>query len=470
LIHNIDRDNDFAINYEEFLNSIISRSNDDFRKVVWEKQNDKEDGPSSSVEMALADLFAKELKLVGDLGEIAELLLNQKDFTTYEAFLSIDFENNKYIDEKSLEAFMGKHGYSLTEQDILGIIYRLDSDMDKRVSYDEFQQIFFPMKTYGNSSNYSRDYGNVTNINDHDSLKYSQSNLYQSRQGDGYKSTFKVHNVNNSQGFTSTKFQKSPIYKTSGDNFYSTNSSIGRNDMSPLKKTEEVLNKSYSAKDDHDQSRSNYRYSPRGRTSPYKQQYSPRENNYSSLNRSSRWSPPKDDTVYRSRFSPSPRNLGSSYQPTRLSPTVYSRARLCSYTSPIRNANYDVIYNSSGRVRNLSPSSYRPYVSPRREITFRSSSPKRDVYNSDSNIRLLARYFHDILTLDVATETYREALSIKSDVNLRDLFNFFDLTGRNSISLVDFREVLKELDVYSSLDEAKLLFKRYDKDMDGRIE
>jgi Ca2+-binding EF-hand superfamily protein len=437
LIHNFDRDNDFAINYEEFLNLIISRSNDDLRKSVLDKQSEKEERPGSVVESTLGSLLSKELKLVADLAEIAEQLLNSKDFTTYEAFLSIDIDGNRYIEEKALEAFMAKQGYNLTEQDILGIIYRLDADMDKRVSYEEFQQIFLPIKQqYGSSSEYGR--------TGYDSLRYSNS--YAKTQEDGYGSALKESKV-----FNSTNYKKSPNYQGSAEKFYSTNSTLGRSNYSPLKKTEEVLNKSYSPEVNKSIYRSHYSSAER---------VSPRQTSPLGKYSRTRWSPPKNDTLYRSRFSPVSRNYTYT---TRLSPykntSVLNRSRLGTYTSPLRTANYDVIYNSTR-------STYSPrYISPRREVNV---SPRR-LDNNTNNI-LLARYFHEVLTHDLAAETFRENLSIKSDVTLRELFNYFNLSGRDSISLIDFREVLKELDVYSSLDEAKLIFKRYDKDMDGRIE
>jgi Ca2+-binding EF-hand superfamily protein len=424
--------------------------------MVLEKQAERDEKPSSSVESAFASLLSKELGLVSDLAETAEELLNAKDFTTYEAFLSIDLDNTKYIDEKSLEAFLAKHGNSLTDQDIMGIIYRLDADMDKRVSYEEFQQLFLPIKQHGETS-FSRGYG--TKTNEFDSLRYSQTCFYNSRN-DGFKSTLKA----SQQGFSSD-YKKSPVYQGSVENFFSTNSSLGRSNYSPLKKTEEVLNKSYSPLNDKSYVRSQSQYSSRERVSP---RASPRYDTYARTE----YSPVNNLSNSRTRFSPIGTRSGfSGYK--RFSPykttSLLDRSRQHTYTSPLRTANYDIIYNSSGKLRNLSSTEYKPYVSPRRRhLVGRSTSPVRPEYNASNT--LLARFLHEVVTQDVATETYREALSIKSDVSLRDLFTYLDISGRNSISVVDFSEVLKELGIYSSLDDVKLIFKRYDGDMDGRIE
>jgi Ca2+-binding EF-hand superfamily protein len=45
----------------------------------------------------------------------------------------------------------------------------------------------------------------------------------------------------------------------------------------------------------------------------------------------------------------------------------------------------------------------------------------------------------------------------------------FDIEGKGWISLSELKNGLADLGIYCSSDEAGLLFKRYDKDFDGRL-
>ncbi len=82
----------------------------------------------------------------------------------------------------------------------------------------------------------------------------------------------------------------------------------------------------------------------------------------------------------------------------------------------------------------------------------------------------LARYLYDLIIVDSLSESNKESLSLRTDISLIQLFRLFDISNRNSISLVDFQEMLKELEIFVPLPELKLTFKRFDIDMDGRLE
>jgi len=82
----------------------------------------------------------------------------------------------------------------------------------------------------------------------------------------------------------------------------------------------------------------------------------------------------------------------------------------------------------------------------------------------------LATFLYDLLIVDSLSESNKESLSLRTDISLRYLFEIFDISNRNSISLVDFQDILKKLEIYVPLPELKLTFKRFDTDMDGRLE
>lgn len=66
-------------------------------------------------------------------------------------------------------------------------------------------------------------------------------------------------------------------------------------------------------------------------------------------------------------------------------------------------------------------------------------------------------------------ENAKISLIQKPDFNVFDAFRIFDIDSRGWISHSDLKLGLNEIGVYPSNEELDLYFKRYDKDVDGRI-
>ena len=81
----------------------------------------------------------------------------------------------------------------------------------------------------------------------------------------------------------------------------------------------------------------------------------------------------------------------------------------------------------------------------------------------------LAHFFYDLIIIESNCENYKESLSLRPEVSLKGLFNYFNLSITNLISLVDFQHTLKELDIYLPLEDLKFAFKRFDIDLDCRL-
>ena len=60
-------------------------------------------------------------------------------------------------------------------------------------------------------------------------------------------------------------------------------------------------------------------------------------------------------------------------------------------------------------------------------------------------------------------------MSLKIDFNLRDAFSMFDKENKGYIFKTDFEYALNNLGVFASRLEVNLLFKKLDKDNDGRL-
>ena len=138
MIHHYDKDEDFAINYNEFTKLI-------FPDNYQETESNNKEKPEYLIPL-LIKLIQVELKMNKELAIIADKLKNSKFFTTYEAFIAITGKE-KYITEKNLKQFLFNNNISVDNIDFNKLMYRLDCDIDGQISYNEFIQIFFPYRT-----------------------------------------------------------------------------------------------------------------------------------------------------------------------------------------------------------------------------------------------------------------------------------------------------------------------------------
>ena len=123
-----------------------------------------------------------------------------------------------------------------------------------------------------------------------------------------------------------------------------------------------------------------------------------------------------------------------------------------------------------------SPKKNSPNLSP-----YRTASPLRECTHCCCNScccccvekrrRMnLFQLLKDIVEKDAMIESIKESLAFCTDANLPDLFDFFDYSRKNAIGPMDLAETLKELEIFLSICDLKILYKRFDKDLDGRFD
>jgi Ca2+-binding EF-hand superfamily protein len=71
--------------------------------------------------------------------------------------------------------------------------------------------------------------------------------------------------------------------------------------------------------------------------------------------------------------------------------------------------------------------------------------------------------------LERELESSKVALTLKPDFNLHDAFKIFDHNHYGYISIADLRDGLAAIGVFPTSEEADLVFKRYDSDLNLRI-
>jgi Ca2+-binding EF-hand superfamily protein len=135
LIRTYDKRDKFLIVYEDFINIIKPRYQSEFiQKDILRNE-----------EEILIDIILNECNLIEKIGEECLNIRNSKDFTTFEAFMLIS-KGEKYINLNNLKIFLDK--YNIDNSKLEWIIYRIDLDNDKQISYEEFQDLFFPFQSH----------------------------------------------------------------------------------------------------------------------------------------------------------------------------------------------------------------------------------------------------------------------------------------------------------------------------------
>lgn len=133
-IHVFDKDNNFAIDIYEFCNLVGADPNDNKEDV------DVNETPSEKIISLCMNIIQAEIDLVDLCGDLVARIIKAPGFSTYEAFLAIDNKQKKFIDNENLSLFLKEYGYS--DDDVDCIIWRLDTDQDRRLCIEEFRDMF----------------------------------------------------------------------------------------------------------------------------------------------------------------------------------------------------------------------------------------------------------------------------------------------------------------------------------------
>lgn len=188
VIHNFDKDNDFSINLDEFLGLIIPRKNSVLRStmncMVYTYCYDYCVTPE--VISYFNDLLLREMKLVKELDQIAAETKNSIQFSTYEAFLAI-VEDDKYMTKFNLNNFLKKNEVIINDEEVEQLMFRLDSDNDDKISYEEFKEMFYPLKGEFNYVPKKEIKSSDFNSNISESYKYNKTEDSYSNNNKSYK-------------------------------------------------------------------------------------------------------------------------------------------------------------------------------------------------------------------------------------------------------------------------------------------
>jgi Ca2+-binding EF-hand superfamily protein len=215
-----EKKNDIENQNEEEMNSNINNNVDNLnnKKDNQEEPKDDKKQEKEQIDQNILNIFgeilSEEMTLAEKNRENAKNIMNSKSFTFYEGFIEIADEDN-YITEENLNNFLKKNGNELEIKDMKGLIHRIDTDNDGKISYPEFKEIFYPTSTMKYKSSlddynkYQNDYNSIYNSNKYNLNNNSSYSPYQKNDylGNSY------NNKNNS--YYNPDTYKSPILRNS---------------------------------------------------------------------------------------------------------------------------------------------------------------------------------------------------------------------------------------------------------------
>ena len=167
LIHNFDKDNDFCLNLHEFSSLIQSKRKNQKNEFLSNYNKEINEEMISD----LKNILDKEMELITELNEIAKEIKKSEIFSTYEAFTVI-VGKDKYITKKNFGKFLNDNFMEVNEEDANNIMFRIDADNDDKISYEEFKEIFYPIKEDFSSINNNKYEKNNNNNNINIASKY----------------------------------------------------------------------------------------------------------------------------------------------------------------------------------------------------------------------------------------------------------------------------------------------------------
>ena len=87
----------------------------------------------------------REISFYRELEELKNELVNEYDFTFFDAFASIDIYETGYIDYNLLKNFLKTSGNLPKEEQVIECLRRIDKDDDGRIKYEEFVEAIQPV-------------------------------------------------------------------------------------------------------------------------------------------------------------------------------------------------------------------------------------------------------------------------------------------------------------------------------------
>ena len=418
------------------------------------------------------NLIDSEFKLIKEKNELINEIIKIKEFSSFEAFYIISNDQN-YIDYNSLKLFLGDQ---YKKNEIKELIYRLDLNNNGKISYDEFQDLFFPFQSHLNLEKTNNDEENNKYNGDDEEQNY---NIKIKNENDYNINPYKNNTltepkiVNNSISINNEKENEhNNIMNNLNSNIFINTNSVNQNklnnessyifdknkydsDKFKIKYDENLINEideKIKANNiiNNDNLNDNYFKNTSLENDNNNENIIKVENNFGNKfeenhNLKSINKEKNNSDINHSNQQNENININSDISPSK----KYSEKNNTSHNS--NNNSYQITEN---------------------EEKFKEYQNFADIFTEEEKyiINLFIDYIYSVTLLENKAENLRESISLCEDIYLLDIFNKFDQNKNNLISKENFIDICKrEYYIFPTENQIKLIFKRYDIDNDCQL-
>ena len=379
------------------------------------------------------NLLASEFELIKNQKKLINEIIQIKEFSTFEAFNIISF-NKSYIDLNMLKQFLGN---KFQDNEIKELIHRIDLNNDKKISYEEFQDLFFPFQTHLHLD--SEEEKEIDNFIQN--KYYINSTLYENYILSSPNIIDKKDKISNEKEI------KININKNTNNKIKDSNNEIDfeekkeYNDEDLLIKYDENLIKELNEKNDiSSDSREN------------------NDENYFSLKLKC-----ENDKIKTGKIiNDLSKHDGSNFEAININKKEENKDILSLNTIKNENENQNRILSKSELILpNNNINTNLILTNKHIQLDFLTEIDK-DI------IRSFIDYIQTLILLENKLETIKESISLCNDISLLYIFNIFNKDKDDLITKNNFIQICQnKFYIYPTEKQIKLVYDRYDLDNDG---
>lgn len=381
------------------------------------------------------NLMISEFELIKNQKKLINEIIQIKEFSTFEAF-NIISSNKNYIDLNMLKQFLGN---KFQDNEIKELIHRIDLNNDKKISYEEFQDLFFPFQSHLHLD--SEEEKEIDNFIQN--KYYINSTLYENFILSSPNIIDKKDNILNEKEI------KININKNTNNKIKDSNNEIDfeekkeYNDENLLIKYDENLIKELNEKNDiSSDSREN------------------NDENYFSLKLKC-----ENDKIKTSKIiNDLSKHDGSNFEAININK---------------KEENKDIL--SLNTINNINDNENENKILSKSELILPNNNINTNLILTNKHIQLdfltetdkdIIRSFIDyiqaLILLENKLETIKESISLCNDISLLYIFNIFNKDKDDLITKNNFIQICQnKFYIYPTEKQIKLVYDRYDLDNDG---
>ena len=129
------------LSFQEFLQIVLPCEDNFLRNRTLDRparRVGRFDQLPRDIELALTNVFEKEVDLQRRLEALKRELEAQYDYSPFAAFRSVDRYNSGRVDSVNMGAFLRQNGHFASEMELLATVRRMDTDGDAVIVYSEW--------------------------------------------------------------------------------------------------------------------------------------------------------------------------------------------------------------------------------------------------------------------------------------------------------------------------------------------